>query len=466
VNGRRRLRLPSLSLRLRLTLLWTGVALVLVTAFELMTLAVVSAQMYGAVDNSMVLDARSYARGLAGSGDLVQLERAAWSWLAAEQEPSSGAKDIYLIEFGDGSTLTNTSDRELRAAIADARPPAGHPTTVAGPHGDLRVGAVPIEINGQPAGEFRVATPLADVEAAHAQLLPWMVTVGAALVLFGALLAYVLAGRALHGLRSITQTAAGISDREMHRRIGYRGPRDEVGRLAETFDAMLARLEEGFAQRQSFYSLASHELRTPLTIVRGHLEVLRRSRAPETAEMHETLDVALEELGRVTEEVNDMLLLGRMLLGQTGPLEPLDAGEVVRDVGRRTQSIAKRDWRLDLDGPVLVAADREQLGRALLNLVANAVRHTREGDSITLSCGRSGGWAVLRVTDSGPGIAEHDLPRIFEPWYRGGTADGGNGGLGLTIVREVVRAHDGEVTVHTTPNAGTSFLIRLPLQPE
>ena len=455
-----------MSLRLRLTLLWTGVALILVTAFELLTVAVVNAEMYAAVDNNMALDAHSYERGLQGSGDVAQLERAAWNWLATEQQPGNNDADVYLIDFGDGVTITNTPDQEMRTAIAAARPAPGHPVTVAGPRGELRVTAIPIQLDGKQAGMFREATPMGAVEAAHTALLPSMVAGGAALVLLGALLAYVLAGRALHGLRSITETAAGISDREMHRRIGYRGPRDEVGRLAETFDAMLARLEEGFAQRQSFYSLASHELRTPLTIVRGHLEVLRRSRTPEAAELNETLDIALEELGRVTEEVNDMLLLGRMLLGQTGPLEPIDAREVVRDVGRRTQSIAQRDWRLDVDGPVVVAADREQLGRALLNLVANAVRHTREGDSITLSCGRSGGWALLRVADSGPGIAEHDLPRIFEPWYRGGTANGGNGGLGLAIVREVVRAHDGEVTVHTTPTAGTTFLIRLPLQAE
>ena len=456
----------ALSLRLRLTLLWTGVGLVLVTAFELLTLAVVSVELHRTVDDSMALEARSYERAVAGSGDIVQLENAARDWLARDQQPGSGAAAVYVIDFADGSRVTNTVDVRLQAAIATARAPVREPVTVAGPQGDLRVGAVPILLDGRPAGEFRVAMPLADVEAAPTDLLPPMLLVGAGLVLLGALLAFVLVGRALRRLRAITETAAGISDCHMHRRIGYVGPRDEVGRLAQTFDDMLTRLEEGFAQRQSFYSLASHELRTPLTIVRGHLEVLRRSRTPSPSEVHETLDIALEELGRVTEEVNDMLLLGRMLLGQTGPLEPIDARDVIRDVGRRTQSIARRQWRLDLDGPVLVAADREQLGRALLNLVANAVRHTGDGDSIALGCARMDGWAMLRVADTGRGIAEHDLPRIFEPWYRGGGAKGGNGGLGLTIVREVVRAHDGEVTVRSAPETGTSFVIRLPLRQE
>ncbi|HKF78251.1 MAG TPA: HAMP domain-containing sensor histidine kinase, partial [Candidatus Dormibacteraeota bacterium] len=257
--------------------------------------------------------------------------------------------------------------------------------------------------------------------------------------------------------------AAGISEGDLSRRIGHQGPGDEVGRLAATFDGMLSRLESGFEQRRAFYALASHELRTPLTIARGHLEVLRRVGRPSPLEVHEAVDVALEELDRMTEEVDDMLLLGRMLLGRPGRLEDVDAGSVVRAVHARARGLAPRDWRIEVGGPIRVRADEEQLSRALLNLVTNAVRHTQDGDQVRLACRVSAGWARLEVADTGAGIPAADLPHVFAPWYRVGGHSGNVGGLGLVIVQEVARAHGGEVDVESREGAGSTFTIRVPL---
>jgi signal transduction histidine kinase len=197
--------------------------------------------------------------------------------------------------------------------------------------------------------------------------------------------------------------------------------------------------------------------------VRGHLEVLRRQDQPSSQEVHETLGIALEELARITADVNDMLLLGRMLLGQPGEIEDIDAGSVLRDVYRRARGLAGRDWQLEVVGPAPVRADAEQLSRALFNLVSNAVRHTREGDRVRLSCETSAERAQLAVADSGDGIREADLAHVFAPWHRTGARDGTVGGLGLMIVREVARAHGGDVEVRSQQGAGTTFTIRLPL---
>ena len=285
----------------------------------------------------------------------------------------------------------------------------------------------------------------------------------AILIALGGLLAYAVTGHALSPVRRITATAAGINESDLNRRIDHEGPLDEVGRLAQTFDAMLGRLQRGFAQRQAFYALASHELRTPLTIVRGHLEVLRRTERPTPADIRETLDISLEELDRITDEINDMLLLGRMLLGQAGPLAMVDAAAVMTDVHRKAWRLAVRDWELDVPGPTPVRADAEQLSRALLNLVTNAVRHTRDGDRVRLACRADDGQVLLEVADAGDGIRAADLPHVFDPWYRAGKRDGRVGGLGLMIVHEAATAHGGRVDVVSREGQGATFTIRLPL---
>ena len=455
------------SLRLRLTLLWGAVSLVVLLGLQLLALAVLNAQLLGELDRDLALEARQYQQSVAGARNLADLQQRATAFLAEDSSAGTGLAAAYVISFVDGTLVTNTQDMDLRATIASAQRGPGQPITVSDARlGDFRVAVIPIEQNGRRLGEFRIALPLSGAESTVRNLVTPMLVGNALLIGLGGVLAYRVIGGGLAPVRAITATAAGISDGDLSRRIGYQGPRDEVGRLAETFDAMLARLQSAFEQRQAFYSLASHELRTPLTIVRGHLEVLRRQDQPSVQEVRETLDIALEELARITADVNDMLLLGRMLLGQPGELEEVDAGTVLRDVHRRARGLAVRDWQLDVAGPAPVRADAEQLSRALFNLVTNAVRHTPEGARVRLACIPSAEWVRLDVADAGDGIRQVDLVHIFAPWHRAGERDGSVGGLGLMIVREVARAHGGDVEVRSQEGAGTTFTIWLPLELE
>ncbi|HEY7198581.1 MAG TPA: HAMP domain-containing sensor histidine kinase [Candidatus Dormibacteraeota bacterium] len=454
---------PTLSLRLRMTLLWCAVSLILLLGLELLSLAVLSAQLNGAIDSDLALVASQYQDRVSDSVSLADLRYRAQAFLAADQDAGHGFAAVYRIELDDGTVLSNNGDRHLLETMAAANTDPGVPATVHDTElGDLRMAAIPIMQSGRQVGDFRIALPLAGVQASVSDHLTPLLIGNAVLISLGGLLAYLVTGHALAPVRRITTTAGSISEGDLSRRIGYRGPRDEVGRLAETFDAMLGRLQRGFEQRQAFYALASHELRTPLTIVRGHLEVLRRSERPEPEEIRETLDISLEELDRITDEINDMLLLGRMLLGQAFPLVAVDAAAVMTDMHRKARRLAMRDWQLDVVGPALVRADAEQLGRALLNLVTNAVRHTGEGDRVRLACRTEGLWTVLEVEDSGDGIRAADLPHVFDPWYRAGARrDGSVGGLGLMIVREVATAHGGTVDVVSREGRGTTFTIRL-----
>jgi signal transduction histidine kinase len=454
---------PAFSLRLRLTLLWCAVSLVVLLGLELLTLAVMNAQLDGAVDADLALATRQYQATVRDASTQAELDARVHDFLSQDLDSGHGFSAVYRVTLENGTVLTNIDDRSLLDALAAVHVPPGVPTTVhANRVGDLRVAVIPIVEGGRQVGVFSIALPLTGVQATVGAHLTPLLIGNALLVALGGLLAYAVTGHALAPVRRITATAACISEGDLSRRIGYRGPRDEVGRLAETFDAMLARLQEGFEQRQAFYALASHELRTPLTIVRGHLEVLRRMERPPVEEVRETLDVSLEEIDRITDEINDMLLLGRMLLGQAGPLPVIDAVTVLTDVHRKARRLAVRDWQLDVPATATVRAEAEQLSRALLNLVTNAVRHTQEGQEVRLACRRAGEWIELEVADTGDGVRASDLPHLFDPWYRAGNRDGRVGGLGLLIVREVATAHGGRVDVASREGQGTTFTIRLP----
>jgi two-component system, OmpR family, sensor kinase len=454
----------TLSLRTRLTLIWSAVSLVVLLGLELVTIVVLNAELDGSVDRDLALEARQYQQAVAGATDAADLRARAQTFLQQDRQTGSGFAAVYVIRFADGSRLTNTRDAALQTTIVAAAAGSGQPVTAHDARvGDVRVVSIPVEGDGSRVADLSIAVPMSGVQSTLRAILGPLLVANALLVVLGAVLAYVAIGRALAPVRRITRTAAGITDGDLSRRIGYRGPRDEVGSLAETFDAMLSRLQSGFQQRQSFYTLASHELRTPLTIVRGHLEILRRSPRSSQAGIRDTLDIVLQEVDRIAGDVGDMLLLGRMLLGQAGPRKPLDVVDVLADVHRKAHGLGARDWRLDAPAPVHVLADPEQLGRAMLNLVTNALRHTRDGDTVRLAARAAGAWAEVEVADSGQGIPAADLPRVFDPWYRAGGRDGRVGGLGLVIVREVALAHGGRVEVVSRVGEGTTFTVRVPL---
>ena len=457
-------RLPALSLRLRLTLLSAGIGLLCTGALVAVVVAVLTAQLNVAVDRDLAREVAEYQHAVSHTRDLKELAAAAEAFLR-EDQPTGGTVAFYRIELADGTVLTNSTDERLLGLLERRRGGGQGFMTLSDPaFGDFRVADSRILQNGEPVGEFRVATPLAPAERTVQQLVGPLFGIGVTLVGLAAAVAYLLLGRTLRPLRWIQHTAEAIEESDLSRRIGHVGPPDDVGKLAATFDAMLDRLEESFRERQAFYALASHELRTPLTIVRGHLEVLRRNPAPSVMEVQEALDVALEEVRRLIVQVNDMLLLGRMLLQQTAPARPVDVARLLRDVHRKAVKLADRDWRVTTC-PAHVRGDPEQLERALMNLVMNAIAHTRLGDQVEISGHRHLSTVVLSVQDSGRGVPLEDRSRIFELGFRGRNARADGAGLGLALVRSVARAHGGEVGVSGPGSGGACFALRLPAMP-
>jgi two-component system, OmpR family, sensor kinase len=326
------------------------------------------------------------------------------------------------------------------------------------PEGRVEYLAVPLTGGGRTRGVF-VAAIFADREQARYDTAVAAVGgVGAAVLVAGSVLAWLLAGTILRPVRGVTTAARLISDTDWTRRIEVRG-RDEVAELARTFNAMLDRLERSFATQQRFLDDAGHELRTPLTILRGHLELM----GDDPLEREETLELVLDELDRMGRIVGDLLLLAQAQQPDFLSLGPVDVDELTAEVFAKVQAMAPRTWRLEGVGRGVLVADRQRLTQAVVQLASNAVQHTGEGDEIVLGSRVEAGEARFWVRDTGPGVPEEDRERIFERFVHGRTrTETGGTGLGLSIVRAIAEGHRGRVELASRPGAGATFTVVVP----
>ena len=288
-----------------------------------------------------------------------------------------------------------------------------------------------------------------------------------------------LADRAMRPVHTITQTARGIGETDLSRRLNMKG-RDELGELANTFDAMLARLQAAFERQRQFVADASHELRTPLTIVNLETSRALASRRPAEDYQH-ALGIIRSENEFMTGLVNDLLTLARMDAGQTAiEKTPVDLSDVVVEtVERLTPLAARKEVRLETgDLPeVHILGDRQYLIQMVSNLVENGIKYTDGQEKcVHIETGTTDGTAWVRVSDTGPGIAAEHLPHLFDRFYRidksrtrpsdgDGDGDGqaeapGGSGLGLSIVQWIAQVHGGEVRVESTVGVGTTFEAR------
>lgn len=320
---------------------------------------------------------------------------------------------------------------------------------------------------------------LVAIEAAYrdqlrqSTLLHTAITSGIALAvmaLLSLLIAWWLAGRMLRPLKTLTATARRISQDRLHERIALTGPNDELKELADTFDAMVTRLEAAFASQRRFVADASHELRTPLAITRTSVDVMLAKPKPNPQQWQAMADRVLTATGRA-----DRLLDGLLALARS------DRGTIVRETHdlAMAAAVAMADIDADIEAagldvrtnlrPAPVIGDSVLLDRLVANLVTNAVRHNRVGGWLRVESGVRDRQVFVHVRNSGPVIPEDEVERLFEPFQRLGaerTSSGRGSGLGLTIVRSIVRAHAGTISVAPVPAGGLAVTVTLPGAPD
>jgi signal transduction histidine kinase len=279
---------------------------------------------------------------------------------------------------------------------------------------------------------------------------------------------WVIAGRVLAPIERITSVARDIQATDLSRRIELGGPEDELRRLADTFDAMLARLDAAFATQRQFLADASHELRNPLAIIRTNLDVAMADPDADPEDLRQALVVVRRASDRMGHLVDDLLALAR---GQapTVQFEPVDLGAVVADASDDLVLQAEgREIVLDrtIVPGVVVSGEPDALKRAVANLLENAVRYSPPGSRVRLAVGSERGRAWVAVSDEGPGIPPEDQPRVFDRFWRAdkarSRAEGGTG-LGLAIVRQIANAHGGEVQLQSRVGVGSTFTMWLPV---
>jgi heavy metal sensor kinase len=279
---------------------------------------------------------------------------------------------------------------------------------------------------------------------------------------------YLLAGRALRPVVRITDLAGAIGGNELGARLRLDLPADELGRLAGTFDAMLARIEDAFERQRRFTGDAAHELRTPLSLMRSEVDfALARPRTAE--EYRETLVEFERDLERMTGLVGTLLALARSDAGQmTLDRAPVDVQETVTLIIEQYAEIAAQAGVLltgDTESAVAMV-DEDLLIQVLVNLVDNALAHTPSGGAIAIGCRCSETEVKLWVADTGSGIAPEHQAKVFDRFYRvdegRARAQGGNG-LGLSIMRAIVEAHGGTMMLSSALGKGTRVEITFPL---
>ncbi|MDQ3871429.1 MAG: HAMP domain-containing histidine kinase [Chloroflexota bacterium] len=274
-------------------------------------------------------------------------------------------------------------------------------------------------------------------------------------------------GRVLRPIGRIAEAARRMEATDLSRRIDLRGPRDELRALADTFDALLARLETTFQRERQFVADASHELRNPLAIVRANLENLEQGTGDDPDEFARQLAALHRATDRMARVVDDLMLVARA----QAPAAEYSNVELTRLLGEARDEFAPLaaargvSVQVAASPGLTVRADRLALGRGLANLVDNALRYAPHGSTIRLVAGPTSGWAWIAVADGGPGIAVEDGERVFtRRWRRSGDAANGDGsGLGLAIVRQIAEAHGGRARVYSSPGEGAVFVIWLPL---
>lgn len=497
------------SLRLRL-MLWYGSLLILgLTCFALLVLLLAANTINANVKSAIGEVTRTATLDLNRS--LASLPPYWPTHLALETLDTYNTPGIIVEVFDQQGTLQYSSDPTSSLApirLPDLRTtPFWYTTTISGDQALVEASAIyppaspfaraPGDTrylpshshNTGPIGTLLVARSLRDVNATLASLRNLLLLTGALILALFLLCGWAVIGYALRPLADLVKTAGSIASatargkrlNELSNQVKRPKAEDEMARVVDAFNEMLNSIESSTTVQRRFIADASHELRAPLTTIQGNLAfLLRYIEEIPPSERHTMLADAHRETLRLASLVDELLLLARADAGMGRALHPTQPAPIVELDRTLLKLVRQMRQRLEIEGaavkieigviePVRVRGDEESLRRIMVILLDNAIKYTRPEEGrgegkITVALQRSGAEALVRVSDNGIGIEAKDLPHIFERFYRADLARSRQGtGLGLAIARTLVEQLNGHISASSTPGAGSTFRVSLPL---
>jgi two-component system OmpR family sensor kinase len=466
-----------MSIRIRLTLRYVGVLTATLVAFSAVVYAFLSFSMLSEVDRTLTDWANRVGADILAQNDPLVVLRTGLIALPTLDVFSSPAVYIQVIRT-DGSVAARSSnlgdqrlplDADLLAVNLGGRPAFKTTTVQNGVR--LRIYSVPILAAGRTVGAVQVSQPLTSVDATLQRVLLLLIAGTAVTIILAGGVGLLMSWLTLRPIDRITQTAGRIARTpDLGRRLPVSKTDDEVGRLVNTFNAMLERLHRLFQAQQGLVADVSHELRTPLTTIRGNLDLLRRGAADDPGERAAALDAIEGEVDRMNRLVADLLLLAQADAGMKLEKQPVELDTLILQVYRQAQLMANSHAlgnervaiRLGHEDQAIVEGDPDRLKQLLLNLIDNALKYTPGGGNIALSLYHDRAWVRVSVADTGVGIPADALPHIFDRFYRAQRNGRKGAGLGLSIARWIAEAHGGGLTVESQVGKGTTFTLWLP----
>ena len=350
---------------------------------------------------------------------------------------------------------------------------ANQPFTIEAPQSDFRVIAQRLPTG---LGIVVIAQSFEDIDRTLLRLQGLFILIGLVMILFIALASRKVITVGLRPLATVEATAERIAEGDLTARLPDLKPNTEVGRLVNTLNMMLGRIEESFSARvdsesklRRFVADASHELRTPITAIRGFAELHRQGAVTGEEKTKELIGRIESESKRMGSLVEDLLLLARLDQSRQMKSEPVNLSKLVLDAVESARA-AGPNYPVNFnesDDEIYALGDNDRIYQVVANLLANARTHTPVGTKIDVSVIQSEDGVRIRIADNGPGLSEKDQAQIFERFYRADASrvrtDGEGTGLGLSIVEAVMRAHAGEVSVESELGKGATFTLFFPL---
>lgn len=415
-----------------------------IVAASLVSYGLVRAQLRGSIDDALRTRAQQVQIPVGGRLDEFGLPDPLLGGAGGYAQLVDGSGGVYRLP----DAKIPLPSEEARKVAAGTRDPFFENATVADTH--VRI----LTAKYAPGIAIQIARPLDEVDRTLDRLAGFLTAISAAGIALAALLGLLVSRTAVSPVRRLTETAEHVTaTRDLSQRIATPG-KDELGRLAGSFNSMLSSLDDSLRSQSQLIADASHELRTPLTSLRTNVEVLQRGTGLPEDERTRILAEIRSQAEELTELLGDLLDLSRSEHVQP---EPVQLDEVVASAIDRTRRGANGvgfNTRLE---PTTIEGVPNRLERAVANLLENAVKWSPDDGRVDVELENG----ELLVRDHGPGIDPDDLDRVFDRFYRAPAARGVPGsGLGLAIVRQVVEEHGGSVSAENAPDGGARFRVR------